>query len=180
MDDPLNLKQYIRTVNDFPIKGIKFRDITSLIETPIAFSKTCKELSKISRDFKPNIIIGIESRGFVFAGSIAIDLLIPFVMARKPNKLPNETFKIKFELEYGKTSLEIQKNTKIDSSKNIVVIDDLIATGGTALACSNLLNKNFGVPKENILILAVIDLPYLGGSEKIKNFGYKINTLVSY
>ena len=180
MKDGINLKNYIRTVNDFPIKGITFRDITSLIENPFAFKITCDELTKISKDLKANLVVGIESRGFLFAGSIANGLSLPFILARKPGKLPNDTFKINFDLEYGSTSLEIQKNSKIESDNNLVIIDDLIATGGTAIACANLLNNNFNVPKKNIMILSVIDLPELGGSKRAKDKGYKVYSLVSY
>ena len=113
MSDPLDLKRSVRTINDFPIKGIKFRDITSLIETPEAFIKTCNQLTKLSKEFNADIIASIESRGFIFAGTIARDLGLPFVLARKPGKLPNKTFKKNFNLEYGSTSIEIQQNTNI-------------------------------------------------------------------
>ena len=103
-----DLKQAIRTVPDFPIPGIQFRDITSLIENPLAFNKALVDLSTLS--FKATKIVGIESRGFVFGAPIARDLDLPFIMARKPGKLPNETYKKDFDLEYGSTSLEIQKN----------------------------------------------------------------------
>ena len=161
MKDPLDIKQFIRTVEDFPIKGIKFRDITSLIETPEAFVKTCKELIKITSNFSATLITSIESRGFIFAGSIAHDLSLPFVLARKPGKLPNETFKKDFNLEYGSTSIEIQKNTIIKKIDRIVIVDDLVATGGTAIACAELLTENFEVLKENILILSVIGVTIL-------------------
>ena len=180
MNDPLNLKQYIRTVNDFPIDGITFRDITSLIETPEAFIKTCSELTRISRSFNATSIASIESRGFIFAGSIAKDLSLPFILARKPGKLPNETYVKDFDLEYGSTSIEIQKNTMVNESDRVVIVDDLVATGGTAIACAELLTENFNVRRENILILAVIDLPDLGGSHLIADQGYGIETLVSY
>ena len=91
MSDKLDLKKHIRNVDDFPIPGIKFRDITSLIETPEPFRKTCKELTKITQDFSADLVVSIESRGFIFAGSVSTDLLLPFVLARKPGKLPNET-----------------------------------------------------------------------------------------
>ena len=180
MSDPLGIKKYIRTVDDFPIKGIKFRDITSLIETPVAFVKTCKELTKITSKFNTTLITSIESRGFIFAGSIAHDLSLPFVLARKPGKLPNQTYKKDFDLEYGSTSIEIQKNTVIKKEDRIVIVDDLVATGGTAIACAELLTENFEVSKENILILSVIDLPNLGGSNLIKESGYNIEVLVVY
>ena len=180
MSDPLELKKHIREVNDFPIPGIQFRDITSLIETPKAFKKTCKRLTELTENFSAEIVVSIESRGFIFAGSVANDLLLPFVLARKPGKLPNETYIKSFDLEYGSTSIEIQKNTSIRSGQKIVIIDDLVATGGTAIACGELLTENFNINKSDILILCVIDLPDLGGSELIKNQGYNIQTLVAY
>ena len=180
MSDPLDLKRFIRTVENFPIDGISFRDITSLIETPEAFVKTCDELTKITKEFGANIIASIESRGFIFAGTIARDLSLPFVLARKPGKLPNKTFKKSFDLEYGSTSIEIQKNTNIEKGQRIAIIDDLVATGGTAIACAELLTENFNVEKSDILILCIIDLPELGGSNLIKEQGYNIETLVSY
>jgi len=180
MSDPYNLKEYIRTVNDFPIDGIKFRDITSLIETPDAFVKTCNAMDELTKAFNPSVVVSIESRGFIFAGSISKDLALPFVLARKPGKLPNESYSKEFDLEYGRTSIEIQKNTSITSDDRIVIIDDLVATGGTAIACAELLTENFGVLNENILVLAVIDLPDLGGSKLIANQGYSVETLVGY
>ena len=180
MSDPLNLKQFIRTVDNFPIDGISFRDITSLIETPQAFVKTCDELTKITKDFGAEIVASIESRGFIFAGTIARDLSLPFVLARKPGKLPNETYQKSFDLEYGSTSIEIQKNTVIGNNQKVVIVDDLVATGGTAIACAELFAENFGVKNSNILILTIIDLPSLGGSALIAKKGYEIKYLISY
>lgn len=180
MNDPLNLKKFIRTVDNFPIDGISFRDITSLIETPEAFVKTCDELTRISQDFGAEIVASIESRGFIFAGTIARDLSLPFVLARKPGKLPNKTYKKSFNLEYGSTSIEIQKNTNIGNNQKIVIVDDLVATGGTAIACAELFTENFKVRNSNILILTIIDLPELGGSKLIKEKGFTIKTIVDY
>ena len=180
MNDPLDLKKFNRTVNDFPIDGIVFRDITSLIETPEAFIKTCDELTKITKEFNAEIVASIESRGFIFAGTIARDLSLPFVLARKPGKLPNETFQKSFNLEYGSTSIEIQKNTNIMKGQKIVIVDDLVATGGTAIACAELLTENFNVSNQDILILSIIDLTELGGSKLIKEKGFSIKTLVDY
>ncbi|MEC7773810.1 MAG: adenine phosphoribosyltransferase [Pseudomonadota bacterium] len=180
MSDRLDLKKYIRTVKDFPIDGIVFRDITSLIETPEAFIKTCDELTRITKEFGANIVASIESRGFIFAGTIARDLELPFVLARKPGKLPNQTYKKSFDLEYGSTSIEIQKNTNVNKDQKIVIVDDLVATGGTAIACAELFTENFSINASDILILTVIDLPDLGGSDLIKNQGYHIETIVDY
>lgn len=178
--DPLDLKGFVRTVNNFPIDGISFRDITSLIETPEAFVKTCTELTRLVKIFNADIVASIESRGFIFAGTIARDLNLPFVMARKPGKLPNETYKKSFDLEYGSTSIEIQKNTKIKSDDRIVIVDDLVATGGTAIACAQILVENFGISNSNILVLTIIDLPGLGGSKLIKQKDFNIECLISY
>ena len=151
MDDRLNLKRFIRTVNNFPIDGIVFRDITSLIETPEAFIKTCDELTRITKDFGADLVASIESRGFIFAGTIARDLSLPFVLARKPGKLPNKTYKKSFDLEYGSTSIEIQQNTHAKDGQKIVIVDDLVATGGTAIACAELFTENFGIKESDIL-----------------------------
>jgi len=180
MTDKLDLKKHIRNVDDFPILGIKFRDITSLIETPEPFRKTCKELTRVTEEFSADLVVSIESRGFIFAGSVASDLLLPFVLARKPGKLPNETYIKNFDLEYGSSSIEIQKNTNIKKGKRVVIVDDLVATGGTVIACAELLTENFGVKKADILILCIIDLTDLGGSKLITDQGYNLDTLVSY
>ena len=175
-----NLKDSIRTVPDFPIPGIQFRDITSLIENPEAFNQSLLELTSLTMNFKATKLVGIESRGFVFGTPIARDLDLPFIMARKPGKLPNPTHKRDFNLEYGSTSLEIQKVTDINEYDKVVIVDDLIATGGTAIACADLVHECFDVPKENILILAVIDLPSLEGSAIIEKHGYSVNTLIEF
>ena len=115
-----DLKESIRTVPNFPIDGIQFRDITSLIENPEAFNKSLIELTSYCMMVKATKIIGIESRGFVFGAPIARDMEVPFVMARKPGKLPNETYSKSFNLEYGSTSLEIQKNTELKKPIGII------------------------------------------------------------
>ena len=180
MSDPFGLKPAIRTVEDYPIPGITFRDITSLLETPSAFVKACRELSRLSEAFAPTAVVSIESRGFIFAGPIACDLSVPMVLARKPGKLPNDAYRKEFDLEYGSTSLEIQKNTALTGADRVVIVDDLIATGGTAIACAELLNEHFSIPREHILVLALIDLPALGGSGVISSSGYNVGSLIEY
>ena len=180
MSDPLGLKPSIRTVDDYPIPGVKFRDITSLLETPSAFATACKAMTDGCDDFNPTAVVAIESRGFIFAAPMAKELGLPFVLARKPGKLPNPAFSRSFELEYGSTALEIQKNTAIGSQDRVVIVDDLIATGGTAMGCAELLNEDFGVPKESILVVALIDLPALQGSAAIHAEGYQAQTIIAY
>ena len=110
MSDPYNLKQYIRTVNDFPIDGIKFRDITSLIETPDAFVKTCNAMDELTKAFNPSVVVSIESRGFIFGSSLATALNLGFVPIRKKGKLPADIFEEEYELEYGTDKIEIHKD----------------------------------------------------------------------
>ena len=172
------MKNSIRTVYDFPIPGIQYRDITGLLEDPKSFKETIVNMTSEAMQFKVQTIIGIESRGFVFGAPIAYDLDLPFVLARKPGKLPNKTVSKKYTLEYGEAELHLQELSPILG--NVVIIDDLIATGGTALACADLIHENWKIPKENILILAVIDLPDLKGSEIIKAHGYKVKTLIEF
>ena len=172
------MKASIRTVYDFPIPGIQYRDITGLLEDPKSFKETIVNMTSEAMQFKVQTIIGIESRGFVFGAPIAFDLDLPLVLARKPGKLPNKTVSKKYTLEYGEAELHLQELSPILG--NVVIIDDLIATGGTALACADLIHENWKIPKENILILAVIDLPDLKGSEIIKAHGYKVKTLIEY
>ena len=172
------MKASIRTVYDFPIPGIQYRDITGLLEDPKSFKEAIIDMTSEAMQFKVQTIIGIESRGFVFGAPIAYDLDLPFILARKPGKLPNKTVSKKYTLEYGEAELHLQELSPILG--NVVIIDDLIATGGTALACADLIHENWKIPKENILILAVIDLPDLKGSEIIKAHGYKVKTLIEF
>ena len=176
----IDLKEHIRTVSGFPIPGIEFRDITSLLETPEAFNKSLLDLTSLTMSFNATKIIGIESRGFVFGAPIARDLELPFILARKPGKLPGHIYKKDYDLEYGSASLEVQTVTDIKQHDKVVIMDDLIATGGTAIACADLVHENFNVPKENILILAVIDLPDVGGCAIIEKQGYQANTLIEF
>ena len=176
----MDLKKHIRTVLDFPIKGIEFRDITSLVENPQSFNYALMQLTNECMDFKADKIVGIESRGFVFGAPLARDLEVPFVMARKPGKLPGQCYTQGYKLEYGEASLSIQCNSPIVSTDKVVIIDDLIATGGTAIACADILYNAFDVAKENILVLALIDLPDLKGSAIIQEQGYNVKTLVEF
>lgn len=172
------MKDSIRTVLDFPIEGVQFRDITGLLEDPKAFKDSIVALTSQAIQFKADVIIGVESRGFVFGSPIAFDLDIPFVMARKPGKLPNKTVSKEFKLEYGETEIHLQLISPIQGK--VVIVDDLVATGGTALACADLIHENWNIPKEDILILAVIDLPDLKGSDLIKEQGYNVETLIEF
>lgn len=175
-----DLKNSIRTVLNFPIQGIEFRDITSLLESPIAFNDALVSMMQIvGRHGGAETIVGIESRGFIFGAPLAWDLSIPFILARKPNKLPNDTYAKEYKLEYGTSTIEIQKNSVI-SNEGVIIVDDLIATGGTALACADLIHEQWEVAKDQITVLALIDLPDLKGSERLRNNGYNVDTVIEF
>ena len=176
----MDLKDTIRTVPDFPIEGIQFRDITSMLERPEAFNKALISLSSTCMSFNATKIVAIESRGFIFGSPLARDMEFPLILARKPGKLPNPTYQRNYKLEYGEATLHIQQNSDLNKQDKIVIVDDLIATGGTAKALASLISQCWNVPKENILVLAVIDLPDLGGSAIIQDRGYDIHTLVEF
>ena len=134
----MNLKKYIRSIPDYPKKGILFRDITTLIKDENAFSETINQITERSKKIKFNKIAAIESRGFVFASAVSYILNKPFIMLRKKNKLPAEVHSIDFKLEYGTATIEVHKDS-IEKDDNVLIIDDLIATGGTAEAAAKLI-----------------------------------------
>ena len=173
-----NLKDVIRTVPDFPIPGVQFRDITSLLEDTQAFGSTLIQCCFHAHRFGADCVVAVESRGFIFGAPMCTQMNIPFIPARKPGKLPNETVSKSFDLEYGSTEIHLQTISPI--SGKVVIVDDLIATGGTALACADLVHTNFNIPKENILVLSIIDLPDLGGSQAIRDAGYNVATLIEF
>ena len=176
----MNIKDNIRTVPNFPKEGIQFRDITSLLETPEAFNKALIDMTASCMMFNATKVVAIESRGFIFGSPIARDMDLPLILARKPGKLPNPTYQRSYQLEYGEATLHIQQNSDLEPHDKIVIIDDLIATGGTARALASLIAQCFSVPRENILILAAIDLPNLGGSAIIENEGYNVESLIKF
>ena len=176
----IDLKLCVSTVDGFPKPGIQFRDISSLIANPEAFNQSLLDLTSLTMSFKATKLVGVDSRGFVFGAPIARDLDVSFIMARKPGKLPGDVYKKDYELEYGTASLEIQTITDIKPSDIVIIVDDLIATGGTAIACADIIHENFNVLKNNILVLAVIDLPDLGGFNRIRQHGYHVSALIEF
>lgn len=172
------LNDIIRTIPDFPIPGVQFKDITSLLEDTDAFGACISNCCFHAHRFGADCIVAVESRGFIFGAPMSTQLKIPFIPARKPGKLPNETVSKAFQLEYGEAEIHLQLISPINGK--VVIVDDLIATGGTALACADLVHENFNIPKEDILVLSIIDLPNLGGSELIKQAGYNVATMVTF
>ncbi len=172
----MDLKEYIRSIPDYPKKGILFRDITTLIKDEKAFSKTIDLIVKKSEKFEIDKIAAIESRGFVFASAVSYILKKPFIMLRKKNKLPADTHSINFELEYGTATIEIHKDS-IKKNDNILIIDDLIATGGTAEAAAKLVEISNGNVSAFIFVINLFDL---GGCNKLTEKGYKVENLVDF
>ena len=153
----MNLKEYIRSIPDYPKKGILFRDITTLIKDEKAFAETIDQIIEKSKSYNFNKIAAIESRGFVFASAISYILKKPFIMLRKKNKLPAEVHSIDFELEYGTATIEVHKDS-IEKSDRILIIDDLIATGGTAEAAAKLVSISGGEVAGFIFVINLFDL----------------------
>ncbi len=172
----MDLKSLIRTIPDWPKPGIQFRDITTLISHPEGFEQTCLELVELARSVEFDRVVGIESRGFVFASIMARDLKKPMVLARKPGKLPYKTVSEEYKLEYGTAALEIHTDS-IEKGEKVIIVDDLLATGGTAAACANLVEK---VGAHVAAILFVIDLPEVGGRAMLKEKGYDARFLVEF
>jgi len=168
------LKKMIREVPDFPKKGILFYDITTLLKDKTGFKKTIDALTDQVRPLKPDAVLGIEARGFIFAPALAYNLGAGFVPVRKPNKLPADTERISYELEYGMDTLEMHKDA-VRPGMNVVIADDLLATGGTALASVRLVEKLGG---KVAAISFVIELEGLKGRDRLK--GYEVVSLLKY
>ena len=172
----MNLKDHIRSIQDYPKKGILFRDITTLIKDEKAFTETIDQIVERSKKFKVDKIAAIESRGFVFASAVSYLLKKPFVLLRKKNKLPSDVHSVDFELEYGKATIEVHKNS-INQNDTVLILDDLIATGGTALASIELIHK---LDAKVSGCTFIIDLPELGGRKKIEDKGIEVQSLCDF
>ncbi len=172
----MNLKEFIRSIPDYPKKGILFRDITTLIKDKNAFKETINQIVERSKKYKFDKIAAIESRGFVFASAISYILEKPFIMLRKKNKLPAETYSVDFELEYGTATIEVHKDS-IKKGEKVLIIDDLIATGGTAEAAAKLVEISKG---EIAAFIFVINLFDLKGSDNLENKGFKVENLIEF
>jgi adenine phosphoribosyltransferase len=172
----MNLKEYIRSIPDYPKKGILFRDITTLIKNEKAFTESIHQIIERSKKYKVDKIAAIESRGFVFASAVAYILKKPFILLRKKNKLPAETYSVDFELEYGTATIEVHKDS-IDKNDSVLIIDDLIATGGTAEAAAKLIEMSHG---NVVAFIFAINLFDLGGSNNLIKKGYNVENLMEF
>ena len=172
----MDLKKYIRSIHDYPKKGILFRDITTLIKDKNAFKNCIDQMSNILIKLDYDKIAAIESRGFIFASPLSYNLSKSYILLRKKNKLPAERYSVNFELEYGKATLEIHKDS-VKSKEKVVIIDDLIATGGTAEAAAKLIEKSGGKVSGFIFLINLFDL---GGKDLLEKKGYKCYSLVDF
>ena len=160
------LKSVIRDIPNFPKEGIIFKDITPLLSNPTSFKKAIDTLKARYKDKRIDQVVGVEARGFIFASALAYALDCGVVMVRKPGKLPYKTYKKTYSLEYGEDSIEVHQDA-FEKGQNIVIIDDVLATGGTLAACVELVNKNFEVDLVEIGFL--IELDFLKGRQKLGN-----------
>ena len=172
----MNLKKYIRLISDYPKKGILFRDITTLIKDPEAFNYSIDQIIKISKSIDFDKIAAIESRGFIFASVVSYILNKPLILFRKKNKLPAERHTVDFQLEYGSATIEVHKDS-ISKGERILIIDDLIATGGTAEAAAKLVEISGGVVGGFIFIINLFDL---SGNDLLKKKSYFTKSLIEF
>lgn len=170
----MNLKEYIACVPDFPKEGILFRDITPLMQNGEAFAYACDELTAFAKSVGADVIVGPESRGFIFGCPVAANLQIGFIPVRKPGKLPRETISYSYDLEYGSNELHMHKDS-IEKGQKILIIDDLLATGGTVEATIKMIEELGG---EVVGCAFLIELSDLNGRETLK--GYNVKSLMSY
>ena len=172
----MDLKEYIRSIKNYPKKGILFRDITTLIKNEKAFANSIDQIIERSEKFKLDKIAAIESRGFVFASAVSYLLKKPFILLRKKNKLPADTHSVDFNLEYGTATIEVHKDS-IKENDSVLIIDDLIATGGTAEAAAQLVEISKGKVAGFIFVINLFDL---GGNDKLVKKGYKTESLIEF
>ena len=172
----MKLNNFIRSIPDYPKKGILFRDITTLIKDKDAFKNCIDKMSKILVKLDYDKIAAIESRGFIFASPLSYNLSKPNILMRKKNKLPAEKHSIDFELEYGKATLEVHKDS-ISNNDKVIIVDDLIATGGTAEAAAKLVEKSGGKVEGFIFVINLYDL---GGRDILEKKGYKSFSLIDF
>jgi adenine phosphoribosyltransferase len=172
----MNLKKYIRSIQDYPKKGILFRDITTLIKDPKAFNYAIDKIVEISKKLEFNKVSAIESRGFIFASTVSYLTNKPLILLRKKDKLPAERHSVDFQLEYGDATIEVHKDS-IDKNDKVLIIDDLIATGGTAEAAAKLIEISGGEVAGFIFIINLFDLP---GNDLLKKKTYFTESLIDF
>ena len=172
----MDLKEHIRSILDYPKKGILFRDITTLIKDAAAFKYTNDKIIELSKKIDFDKVSAIESRGFIFASAVSYLIKKPLVLLRKKNKLPAERHSVDFQLEYGEATIEVHKDS-INKNEKILVIDDLIATGGTAEAAAKLIEMSGGSVAGFIFVINLFDLP---GRKLLEKKSYFVESLIDF
>ena len=172
----MDLKNYIRSIPDYPKKGILFRDITTLISNAKAYNYTIDKMVEMTKNLNIDCIVAIESRGFIFASALAYKLSKSLILIRKKNKLPADTYSEDFDLEYGSATLEIHKNS-VKKNEIALIVDDLIATGGTAHASAKLVEKTGGKIESFLFVINLFDL---GGKDLLEKKSYKTISLIDF
>ena len=170
----MDLKKYIRSIPNYPKKGILFRDITTLIKDKDAFKECIDQMSKLLMKLNFDKIAAIEARGFLFSAALSYNLSKPLILMRKKDKLPSDKYSQEFELEYGKATIEIHKDS-IKPKEKVLIVDDLIATGGTSEAAAKLVQKSEGTVSGFVFVINLFDL---GGKKLLENKGYKTFSLI--
>ncbi|MBQ9328292.1 MAG: adenine phosphoribosyltransferase [Solobacterium sp.] len=168
----LNLADYVASIPNYPIQGVLFRDVTPMMENAEAFAESIEQLAKISEDLNVDLVAGPESRGFIFGAPLALKLGVGFVAVRKPGKLPRETISCKYDLEYGSAELFMNKDA-IKPGQRVLILDDLLATGGTGKAVANMVEQLGGVVAGFVFVIELEGLP----GRKILD-GYEVRALM--
>ena len=170
----MDIKSTIRVIEDYPQEGISFKDITTLLKNKKAYQETLDLMEETLKDFEFDYIIGIESRGFIFGSALADRLKVGFIPVRKPGKLPGEIKSLSYDLEYGQSTIEIHEDS-LNKGDKVVIVDDLIATGGSAKACTKLVESLGG---EVVCLEFLIELTSLKAREELKD--YKVISIIEY
>lgn len=170
----MNLEEKIRNIYDYPIEGIIYRDITTLLNDKDAYHESIKRMAELASEFKPDQIVGIEARGFIVGSTLAYELNCGFVPARKPGKLPYDVVEESYGLEYGEDVIQIHTDA-IKKGERVLIVDDLLATGGTCKATANLIEELGGEVLGAVFLVELIDLP---GREKLE--GYEVRSLLKF
>lgn len=174
----MDIKSIIRTVDNFPKPGIKFLDVTAIWENPTAFRKTVNWLIKLTARHQINSIVAIDARGFVWGGALATEIQVPLHVARKPGKLPGNVVTQEYDTEYSNTSLSMLKDVSIQGP--VLVIDDILATGGTLNAVGKMLEQHWNIPASKQVHAVIANLDFLPGKKVLSEQGYLVEALVDY
>ena len=176
--DSQSLRALIRTVPDWPKPGVNFFDICSIVEHPDAFQWTVSELTRFIQSVQIEAIVSPDARGFIWGAAVAFAARLPLHLARKPGKLPGETVSKSYQYEYAENSISMQANCNLHG-KRVLIVDDVLATGGTALAIVSLLTSHFQLPAEHVGLANVINLAFLGGERRLRNRGIRVHSLLT-